>query len=316
MTTCEQVTCEHKHGASFGCPACVRRVRAAFPEFPLQVTRDTKTKPGPVSVPWVVAERAWAAYSQIYGRDQSVERLAERGGFDWAEMDRLFPGWREATDAWKRLESELNSAQQDLARVREQNCTLTAQIAESRERVATLEARLEQVGIAVQLGAEHDAVTRDAAQEQVRDLSRELDSVLARVERLEAGLADAVQQLRAAAVLAAGQTSSEPVKVQPPAPHPALVTSTPAAVLWRAAWDARAHLHNGRVGDAIATLSKALEATTAPGAVTFEMKLEARGFQRPRDWPDGGTSSVTSLTERQEPDSTSMVAEAQEGRPT
>ncbi len=67
-------------------------------------------KPGPASVPWSVAERAWAAYSVRYGRDQSVERLAQRGGFFWGEMDSLFPGWSEATDEWVQLRKELAAA--------------------------------------------------------------------------------------------------------------------------------------------------------------------------------------------------------------
>jgi hypothetical protein len=82
-------TCEHRE-AKFGCDACVTRVRAKYPEFPLQT--DWDVKPGPVSVPWPVADRAWAAYSARYGRDQSVERLAQRGGFGWGEMDLYFPG--------------------------------------------------------------------------------------------------------------------------------------------------------------------------------------------------------------------------------
>ena len=46
-------------------------------------------------VPWAVAELAYAAYSARYGRDQSLERLAERGGFGHEEMDQFAPGWRE-----------------------------------------------------------------------------------------------------------------------------------------------------------------------------------------------------------------------------
>lgn len=50
---------------------------------------------GPVAIPWAVAERAYAAYTQRYGTSQSLERLAERAGFSWSEMDTLLPGWRE-----------------------------------------------------------------------------------------------------------------------------------------------------------------------------------------------------------------------------
>lgn len=102
-----------KHGwnAAFGCEICIARVRARFPEFPLQTNRQGQ--PGPVSVPWVVAERAWARYSQLYGRDQSVEHLAQRGGFSWGEMDDLFPGWRGAVDEWVNLRRQLADAQRD-----------------------------------------------------------------------------------------------------------------------------------------------------------------------------------------------------------
>lgn len=98
-------TCAHQE-AVFGCSACAARVRAKYPEFPLQVTRDVKVKPGPLSAPWPVAEKAWAAYAQQYGTGQSVERLAERGGFDWCEMDMFHPGWREEVDPFRRLEAE------------------------------------------------------------------------------------------------------------------------------------------------------------------------------------------------------------------
>lgn len=46
-------------------------------------------------VPWSVAERAYAGYSARYGTQQSMERLAERGGFGHSEMDQFAPGWRE-----------------------------------------------------------------------------------------------------------------------------------------------------------------------------------------------------------------------------
>lgn len=51
------------------------------------------------SVPWSVAERAYAAYAARYGRSQSLDRLAERGGFGHSEMDWLVPGWRGSFEA-------------------------------------------------------------------------------------------------------------------------------------------------------------------------------------------------------------------------
>lgn len=99
-------SCGHKYGAVYKCPECIRDVRSRYAEFPLQAERgrDSKVKPGPLSVPWSVAEKAFATYAARYGTDQSVERLAERAGFSWGEMDLFYPEWREATDAWKNLE--------------------------------------------------------------------------------------------------------------------------------------------------------------------------------------------------------------------
>ena len=51
------------------------------------------------TVPWPVAELAYAAYSARHGHDQSLDRLAERGGFGHGEMDALAPGWRDSFEA-------------------------------------------------------------------------------------------------------------------------------------------------------------------------------------------------------------------------
>ncbi len=104
MTTPEK--CDHGWDARLGCEGCVRRVRAQYKEFPLQASRRKGTQPGPLSVPWAVADKAWQAYHQKWHSDQSVERLAQRGGFGWCEMDDFFPGWREATDTWRLLAAE------------------------------------------------------------------------------------------------------------------------------------------------------------------------------------------------------------------
>lgn len=44
-------------------------------------------------IPWSVAERAYARYASLYGRKQSLERLAERGGFGLAELGYLLRGY-------------------------------------------------------------------------------------------------------------------------------------------------------------------------------------------------------------------------------
>ena len=49
-------------------------------------------------IPWSCAERAYEKYVRKYGKGQTLERLAERGGFYPEEMDELYPAWREDTE--------------------------------------------------------------------------------------------------------------------------------------------------------------------------------------------------------------------------
>lgn len=59
------------------------QVRWRVPErrFPMQR--------GP-SIPWSLAEVIYAGYAAMYGKSQTLERLAERGGFSWREVDVLY----------------------------------------------------------------------------------------------------------------------------------------------------------------------------------------------------------------------------------
>lgn len=63
--------------------------------FPLQA-RDVSSTTGlqqPIQIPWEHAEEAYEEYKARYGADQSLERLAERGGFGAEEIVRLLC-WR------------------------------------------------------------------------------------------------------------------------------------------------------------------------------------------------------------------------------
>jgi hypothetical protein len=61
--------------------------------FPVQ--RDDKRVRGPrLFVPWHIGAEAWAAYAKKYGKNQSAERIADRGGFGEDEMNMFRPGWR------------------------------------------------------------------------------------------------------------------------------------------------------------------------------------------------------------------------------
>lgn len=37
-------------------------------------------------IPWSLAERIYFVYHDLFGNEQTLERLAERGGFGWAEI--------------------------------------------------------------------------------------------------------------------------------------------------------------------------------------------------------------------------------------
>jgi hypothetical protein len=58
------------------------------PLFPIQGDRNRSAG----HVPWSVATAAYATYSRLYGTGQSLERLAERGGFSWSELVWLLQG--------------------------------------------------------------------------------------------------------------------------------------------------------------------------------------------------------------------------------
>lgn len=62
--------------------------------FPLMRTRSLPEVNQRTWCPWWIAELAYIAY----GSHQTLERVAERGGFGNGEMDRFCPDWRERMD--------------------------------------------------------------------------------------------------------------------------------------------------------------------------------------------------------------------------
>jgi hypothetical protein len=164
-----------------------------------------------------VADRAWATYSGRYGRDQSVERLAERGGFSWGEMDDLFPGWRDETCRWRELERENASLLNRVADLTAVGNTYKAdaeRLARERDdfvdRVTVAEVACEQAesrareyaSLATRNGYERDAAQRknsewktgsEALQAELNRLTAKLDesrSTLATLRRREEVLED------------------------------------------------------------------------------------------------------------------------------
>jgi hypothetical protein len=55
--------------------------------FPIQdeTTTDRIERPRG-QVPWFIAEMAYLHYVELYGRCQTLERIADRGGFGWSEL--------------------------------------------------------------------------------------------------------------------------------------------------------------------------------------------------------------------------------------
>lgn len=68
--------------------------------FPIQGGHNWNRKPGdrpvihyqPCIIPWWLAEEAYKVYSKKFGNAQSLERLAERGGFGREELLWLLSG--------------------------------------------------------------------------------------------------------------------------------------------------------------------------------------------------------------------------------
>lgn len=62
--------------------------------FPIQGEHfnDERVRRPAGQVPWGIAELAYKQYVKDCGKGQSLERLAERGGFGWSELIRLLRG--------------------------------------------------------------------------------------------------------------------------------------------------------------------------------------------------------------------------------
>lgn len=75
--------------------------------FPIQFQKPDNG-PYPSHIPWSVAELAYPVYVNEYaGGGQSLERVAERGGFGPNEMDLFLPDWRERCSEISSLRAEL-----------------------------------------------------------------------------------------------------------------------------------------------------------------------------------------------------------------
>jgi len=74
--------------------------------FPVQVSLSKIKRAHPLRIPWSIAEKAYSVYASRFGTSQSLERLAERGGFGACEMDEYYPDWIKESDRIKELEEK------------------------------------------------------------------------------------------------------------------------------------------------------------------------------------------------------------------
>ena len=50
---------------------------------------------GKPSIPWTLAEEIYKDYAEVFGGDQSLERVAERGGFGYDEIEVFMQHWHD-----------------------------------------------------------------------------------------------------------------------------------------------------------------------------------------------------------------------------
>lgn len=69
------------------CPSCICGKRAVVQGEGKR--RNGLKGEGPGTISWAEHELAWSAYASKYGRDQSAQRINERGGFGYCELTKL-----------------------------------------------------------------------------------------------------------------------------------------------------------------------------------------------------------------------------------
>lgn len=122
-----------------------------------------------IRIPWGVAEMAYLVYAKRYGTSQSLERLAERGGFYVEEMDEFYPAWRDALIGFAKLRTRAEKAEKDCASLKEMLEATTKRLAELEAQLNTPEifdfvkaAALEAAHQRERWGTDHDAGKTDA----------------------------------------------------------------------------------------------------------------------------------------------------------
>jgi hypothetical protein len=196
--------------------AAAERGRPETRWFPIQANGHT---PHPMRVPWSVAERAYSVYAARYGTDQTLERLAERGGFGAYEMDIFLPFWRKEVDALAQAEVQVAALNTENDRLHamlarearehdERLSALTAELADCRTMRLAMDVQQRALGIATDhaghfrnVRAERAEYDLAAMRDQVAEYQRReeatglgVDRLRALVETLKADLTTMVAQ--------------------------------------------------------------------------------------------------------------------------
>jgi hypothetical protein len=87
-----------------GVTAATARSAARIAELESQLTKTFPVQ-GWGKVHWYIGQRAWEKYATKHGREQSCERIVQRGGLSCREMDIFSPGWREEDAGIKKAEA-------------------------------------------------------------------------------------------------------------------------------------------------------------------------------------------------------------------
>lgn len=103
---------------------------------------------GHAPIPWSVHEAAWAVYAERFGRYQSPERIAERGGFGVRELDIFHPTWRDESEEIPLLRKRIAEQGERIAELE----ALVAELADD------LEAEVRNTHAAFESGEVHPAV--------------------------------------------------------------------------------------------------------------------------------------------------------------
>lgn len=116
--------------------------------FPLQSEwrRPDDERPAQrASCSWWLAEEAYGVYAAKYGKEQSLQRLADRAGFSNREMDAFVPGWRDKMDENEALRTQVAEQGAKLARIYElSDRPIPVFIEDDRKHAAELKAAIDE----------------------------------------------------------------------------------------------------------------------------------------------------------------------------